>query len=159
MSGVLQAHAIYSSLVLYSLDRKTFTESLVDVCKDWEKSLSEKFTWYKMGNLLTRLQWIDNNRDVSSEEAFSHLGSSSAIYQSYPFALWMFQKYWNDPIEGLIETVNYGGDCDTTGAIYGSLCGARNGIIFPTEWSEGAKGMDEAMELGKKLFSLRRKFP
>lgn len=67
----------------------------------------------------------------------------------------MFQKYWNNPIEGLIETVNFGGDCDTTGAIYGSLCGAKNGMIFPAKWIEPLKDFEKIKKIADRIFELK----
>lgn len=151
-SGVVQAHAVYS--LLNGISRENFINSVVRVCEENESPLTEEFTWYKSGNLLSRLEWIEKNKDADPEEAYKILGSSSAVYQSYPFAIFMFQKYWDNPIEGLIETVNFGGDCDTTGAIYGALAGAKNGLIFPGKWMREISGLEEAFELGEKIFSL-----
>jgi ADP-ribosylglycohydrolase len=152
-SGVIQAYSIYNLLNNF-LDRKEFTQSLVRICERWEKPLDERHVWNKAGGLFSRMKWISQNSDVSSKEAFEVLGNSSAVYKSYPFALFMFQKYWNNPIQGLIETINYGGDCDTTGAIYGTLAGAKNGLIFPKKWMKETQGISEALELGEKLFEL-----
>ncbi len=87
-------------------------------------------------------------------EAFTKLRASSVVYSSYPFALFMFQKYWDSPMEGLIEIVNYGGDCDTTGAIYGSLAGAKNGRFFPEEMEKMLKDAGKMRALAKSLFEV-----
>lgn len=155
VAGILQACAIHDNLTFVS--RNDFIELLEIRCEKEEEPLDERFTWHKSGSLLSRIVWIRKNRDMDDKLAHAHLGSSSAVYQSYAFALFMFQKYWDNPLEGLIETVNYGGDCDTTGAIYGALAGARHGIFFPTEWIVGLKDHEKIIDLADKLYELRTK--
>lgn len=153
-SGVIQASAVYS--LLNDCTRDEFLDSILETCKTHEKPLDERFTWYKSGTLLKRIEWVHSNRDKSAEEAFKELGASSAVYQSYPFALFMFQKYWDKPLEGLIETVNFGGDCDTTGAIYGALAGAKNGTkMFPSSWKEGWKDIERIYNCADGIYNLR----
>jgi len=151
-AGIVQAHAIYS--LLKDCSREEFLKFTIDVVKRHEKRLSR--TYPPTGGALLNSQfiWISRNKDAKDEEAYNKLGCSSLVYQSYPFTIFMFQKYWDNPIEGLIETVNFGGDCDTTGAIYGALCGAKNGMIFPREWTEC---IDNAplIKLGTKMFNLK----
>lgn len=151
-SGVVQAHAVHS--LLQDVSRNEFVQSLVDVCKRHEKALTKEFPLHDKGNLTSRLEWIAKNKDAPDPEAHKVLGSSSLVFQSYPFALFMFQKYWNDPVEGLIETVNYGGDCDTTGAMYGALAGAKNGMIFPQEWIDVLQNRDKIIKVGQKLYEM-----
>ena len=100
------------------------------------------------------MEWIASHKNAEDAEAHQVLGSSSIVFQSHPFALFMFQKYWNEPVEGLIETVNYGGDCDTTGAMYGVLAGAKNGMIFPLHWLNELQNRDKIIKLGKNLYEL-----
>jgi poly(ADP-ribose) glycohydrolase ARH3 len=151
VSGVIQTQAIYN--LLEDMDREEFLDSIIETCKKYEKPLDERFTWHKMGNILSRLEWIKDNEHASDEEAYEKLGVSSAVYKSYPFALFMFQKYWNNPLKGLIETVNYGGDCDTTGAMYGALAGANHGSwIFPKEWMDSLDKKEELINLGDFLY-------
>src|SRR3989338_7218235 len=151
--GVVQAHAIYS--VLQGISRKDFVNSLVDVCKQYEKQVTTEFPLHESGSVLSRLEWIQQNYDATPDIAHNHLRSSSEGFSSHPFALFMFQKYWDNPIEGLIETVNYGGDCDTTGAMYGALCGAKNGLIFPEHLVNGLKEKEKLISLGEKMYGLR----
>jgi|SRR3989344_588777 len=162
-SGIVQAHAICA--LLFGIDKKDFLESLVDVCERHENALDERFTWHKSGSLSQRLKWIIENKGVDDETAFQYFGKipdknklpkvSSAVYKSYPFSLWMFQKYWDNPFEGLVETVNFGGDCDTTGAIYGALAGAKHGLsIFPEEFVRDIKDVEEIFELGRSIYAL-----
>ncbi len=153
VSGVVQAHAVY--MALRETSRDEWIDSCAEVCKDWEQKLDQRYLKWEAGNLTSRLEWIKDNKDTSVEEAHQHLTSKSEVYASYPFALFMFQKYWSDPINGLLETVNYGGDCDTTGAIYGALCGAKNGMIFPSEWIDVLQGKDRLIAAAKGIYSPR----
>ncbi len=147
--GIVQAHAIYS--LLNKVERNEFVSSIVKVCKKYEGVLTKEFTQHNEGTLRSRLEWIKENGDVNDEIAFRTLGCSSVVYKSYPFALFMFQKYWSKPVEGLIELVNYGGDCDTTGAMYGSLAGARFGDIFQNNLKKDLKNLDHLVHIGEVI--------
>lgn len=151
-SGIVQACAIYS--ILQGISRKEFIESMTNVCLKYEKPLNTTFASAHKGGLASRLEWIRDNADAEDATAFNYFGNSSFVYKSYPFAIFMFQKYWDDPINGLIETVNYGGDCDTTGAIFGSLSGAKNGIIFPNEWICVIKDIKKIKRIGEEMHKL-----
>ncbi len=154
VSGVVQAHAVYA--MIHDCSRNGFIDSCVDVCQQNEQPVSALFPLWQKGSLYTRLQWIQDHQDASSDEAHKKLGSNSNVFCSYPFALFMVQKYWDSPLEGLIETVNSGGDCDTTGSMYGALAGAKNGMaIFPKEWLDVLEGREELEELGRKLYLLK----
>lgn len=150
--GVVQAHGVYS--VLQGISRDDFVHSLADVCLRYEKLVTPEFPLYQRGSLLSRLEWIREHQEVSAQEAHEELRSSSEAFCSHAFALFMFQKYWDDPIEGMIETVNYGGDCDTTGAIFGALCGAKYGMIFPEKWVNGLLEKDKLIKLGEQMYQL-----
>jgi len=150
--GVVQAEAVYN--LLNGVSRREFIDSAIECCKKNEKVNSMIFPNAEKGNLLSRLNWIRNNENVSSDEAKRVLGCSSLAIEAYPFTLFMFQKYWDNPIEGLIDTINYGGDCDTTGAMYGALCGAKNGMIFPERWTQKLKEKDRLQNLGEQIYSL-----
>ncbi len=152
-SGVVQAHAVYS--LLGGAGRDEFLEGIVEVCLRFEKKVTEEYTYPKSGSFLSRLNWVREKKDAGDDEAFTRLRALSVVYSSYPFALFMFQKYWDHPMEGLIELVNYGGDCDTTGAIYGSLAGARNGTFFPQEMEIVLKDATRMRALGKSICEVR----
>jgi len=155
VSGIVQAHAVYS--LLQEVSRDEFVKSLVEVCKRYEQPVTSEFPLYDKGNLTSRLEWIAENKDAEVTIAHHKLGSSSNVFRSYPFAVFMFQKYWDNPVEGLIETVNYGGDCDTTGAMYGALAGAKNGLIFPEQWLDNLQNKDKIIKLGENLYGLSGK--
>jgi len=160
--GVIQAAAIWVLLrgELPSTDREYFSKYLYGIAKAWEGPLTDKHKWYRKGDITSKLKWITKNSNVSVSQAHDHLGSSSATYQAYPFTLWMFQKFWDtksplNPIAGLEELVNCGGDCDTTGAMFGALVGAKHGMIFPEKWTSQVKNLDYVIEVGKKFAALR----
>jgi len=153
--GVAQAAAIFYLLTRPHQAAAYFCERIVrDLARTWEDSLTKEFKWHHKGRIFNKLCWICDNPDVSVEEAHEHLGSSSAVYQAYPFTLWMFQKYWDDPIAGLEEIVNCGGDCDTTGAMFGALVGAKHGMIFPEKWTSQVKNLDYVIDVGERFFKL-----
>jgi len=154
-SGVVQAHAVYA--LLQGIGRDEFVQSLVEVCKKYEKPVTPEFPLHDKGSLTSRLEWITQHKDADNTEAHKVIGSSSNVFQSYPFALFMFQKYWDKPMEGLIETVNYGGDCDTTGAMYGALAGAKNGMIFSQHLVDGMQDYEKIIKLGQSLYGLSTK--
>jgi ADP-ribosylglycohydrolase len=149
-AGVIQAHAVYS--LLNNIDRDNFVDSLLKVCRKYEKPVGAGCSLQERGNLLSRLVWINKNKDSSDKNAFCMLGNRSPVFESYPFTLFMFQKYFNNPLEGLLETVNWGGDCDTTGAMFGALVGARHGMIFPAEWTSVLKDFERLKGLGERLY-------
>lgn len=151
-SGIVQAHAVYS--LLNGATRKEFVDSVCEVCRRVEKPLTTEFTAHDR-DLTSRLDWIRGNMDVNDEHAYRTLGNGGIVVESYPFALFMVQKYWDDPIEGLIETVNFGGDADTTGAMYGALAGARHGMVFSKEWLDDLCNRDYLIDLGKRMHDLR----
>ena len=152
-SGVVQAHAIYA--LLNGVSRQEFLDSLAGTCARWEKPATPEFQLAKSGSLTSRISWIRNNKDATTEAAYGRIGSTSVVMESYPFAIFMLQKYWENPLEGLIETVNFGGDCDTTGAIYGALSGAKNGLCFPDEWLKLVPSLELMVEDADMIHGLK----
>lgn len=154
LCGILMADAIWRCAILDIKEgnKLFFLQEQFALAEKWYRPVTEEYTWHTKGDILKRLNWICNNLDVSVEEAHTYLGSSSAVYKAYPFVLWVFQKYWNNPIEGLIELVNCGGDCDTTGAMYGALVGARHGMIFPDNLKLGLKNLDYVVSVGERFY-------
>lgn len=153
-SGVVQTHAIY--LLLDGIHRKDFLNSITGAAIIYEDPPDDQVNTEYKGTLAEKLIWITNNTDKTPEEAFSTLGNDGLVYRSYPFAIFMFQKYWDDPINAIIETVNWGGDCDTTGAIVGSLVGAKHGMIFPSSWKDALIGAERLLKAAEGIYSLRK---
>ena len=50
------------------------------------------------------------------------------MVESYPFAVATYLIHRSDVLEGVHAAVNAGGDCDSTAAIVGDLCGAEAGL-------------------------------
>ena len=151
-AGVVQADIIFR-LLNENLSREDFLSNIEQSCISNEEQNPADFPKSEKGTLNSRISWIRENKDVTDEEAKKVLGNSSLAIEAYPFTIFMFQKYWNNPIEGLIETVNWGGDCDTTGAMYGALCGAKNGMIFPENWKLNEK--QKLAELGERFWRMK----
>lgn len=150
VSGVVQAHAVYA--LITGCSREVFVDSLMDVAKRWERPVSNEYPLADKGSLTSRLEWIKEKRDVDPDTAHRRLQSSSDVISSYPFALFMFQRYWDDPLVGMVQTVNYGGDCDTTAAMFSALGGARHGPFWPNDWP--LQDCEEIRTLGRKLYDL-----
>ncbi len=148
-SGVVQAHAIYA--LLYNLEKDEFLDSVVNVAKRFEYSKEQG----KKVLLADRLAWVLANRDAEEEEAYSELGTGWAVTRNYPFTIFMFQKYWGNPVEGMLRTINFGGDCDSTASIYGALAGAKNGMVFPQAWINILQGTQELTTLADQIYNLR----
>ena len=154
-SGVVQAYAVSS--LLEGIDRSSFLREITSLCTSVEQETPADYPLADRGTLAECLEWISENCDASADEAHRHLKSNSLVFCSYPFALFMFQKYWDEPVEGLIETVNYGGDCDTTGAMFGALAGARHGKCWPQHWVEQVQDSARLQELGEQMYRLNGK--
>lgn len=143
-SGVIQAHAAYS--LLNGISRKAFLPSCLDIAKKFDFSKKEG----KKTTLVDRIQTVYDNRDADDYDVYKMIGNGFAVTQSYPFALFMFHKYWDDPVEGILRTASMGGDADSTAAIYGALAGAR-GVKFPFEWVESLQGLAELEDAALNL--------
>jgi len=152
-SGIVQAHAVYT--LLNNSEKQDFLDSVVGVSRFHEKeqnyaALAER------GDLTAKLEWVLANQNKSPEQALDALGNGCLAFESHPFTIFMFQKYWNDPMQGLIETVNLGGDCDTTGAIFGALAGAKNGMIFPEKWTNILQNKNRLAAAAEKIHALKQ---
>ncbi len=153
-SGVVQAHAIFQ--LLNEPTKQEFLDSIINVCIKNEKQ-QEYDALPEKGNLTDKLKWTLENQDISDEKAYEFLRSSALVFEAYPFTIFMFQKYWDRPLEGLIEIVNYGGDCDTTGAMFGALAGAKNGMIFPESWVNVLQNRERLEKAALGIYEIGRK--
>jgi ADP-ribosylglycohydrolase len=151
--GVAQAWAVYT--LLSGVDRSEFVEQLIDITSPYDAHIPYQCSHKDKGNLTKKLEWVAAHADVEPQVAYTTLRNSSHVMQSYPFTIFMFTKYWDSPLEGLLETINWGGDTDTNGSIYGTLCGAKNGMIFPSDWLEGLEHKDRLIAAGRGIYTLR----
>lgn len=146
MSGVIQAHAVYS--LLENVPKYQFLPKCVELSREFEDDLGPDYDY-----LTPKLEFILENPDMSPSIAQRELGNRFKVTESYPFALFMFNKYWDDPVEGMIAAVNMGGDADSVGAIYGALAGAR-GVEFPHEWQTVVKQKEQLNALAYALANI-----
>ncbi len=146
-AGVIQAHAIYA--LLQGMDRDAFLDSLIEVGRRWETSAEQG----KQITLTARLQWVQEHVDADLETAYQVLGPGWAVTKNYPFTIFLLHHFWDDPLAGLLATVNFGGDCDSTAALYGACCGALHGSFFPSAWVKVLENVDELVRLGKELYA------
>ncbi|MGV8151682.1 MAG: ADP-ribosylglycohydrolase family protein [Candidatus Nanoarchaeia archaeon] len=153
VAGILQAHAVCT--LLNNPSREEFLENILETSLLCERP-QEYEALKEKGNLTEKLEWVINNQDKTYLEARARLKVSCLAFESYPFTIFMFQKYFNQPLEGLIQTVNMGGDCDTTGAMFGALAGAKHGMFFPKEWLAVLENKEYIEKLGRKLYDLKK---
>ena len=152
VSGVIQAYAI--DLLLQGIGKDEFL-SAIEAMSFANENQNLKGTMLQyQGSFSERMTQVKLNQNISDDAAFDLFGASGTSYSSHPFALFMFQKYWNDPIDGMLKLINFGGDCDTTGAMYGALAGAKNGMIFPKSWVNIIDNKDYIIQVGEKLYKL-----
>ncbi len=146
-SGIVQAHAVFD--LLSGAERNNFLANCVHVSRWMEEYKGSDYDY-----LTPKLAYIWRHQDSDDTEIYDQIGNRFAVTQSYPFALFMFNKYWDNPLEGMIATVNMGGDADSTGAILGALAGAR-GFEFPKDWQNALNQKDNLNEVANALVQIR----
>ena len=58
-----------------------------------------------------------------------------------------------DAMENMFRLIEQGGDCDTTGAMYGALIGARYGVsVFPMHLRKGVEDTKQLMKWADSMF-------
>lgn len=150
-AGIVQAHAVYELLKNPSKDE--FLDSVVHASQLSERP-QEYERYADKGNLTSKLEWIKNNKNVETLKALEYLGSTGVVFKSYPFSVFMFQKYWDNPMQGLIEVVNSGGDTDTNAAMYSALAGAKNGTFYPKKWQDKLEYNDRLVSAAEKIYKI-----
>ncbi|GEM_PF-1158390 len=99
-------------------------------------------------------QWL-SEPSFSSSEVIANLGTSGAVWESVPSAIYAFlasPKNFERTLTTLIQT---GGDTDTMASIAGSFLGAYNGLeAIPPPWVEAVERSKEIQEKADQLFSL-----
>jgi len=144
-AGVTQAHAIYA--LLMGSDRKESLQNMIRVAYATESST----TTTSDTSITHRLRWVERHQDASVDEALAVIGNDGRAFSSYPFTVFMHQRHWDTPLEGLIETINLGGDADTNGAMYGALAAAHHGRFWPAEWEERLEERAACITLGHRI--------
>ncbi|MBR9705790.1 hypothetical protein GOV14_02025 [Candidatus Pacearchaeota archaeon] len=151
-AGIVQADLVYR-LLDDNISRDQFIDYAINSAKTNELPFDQTFIPEK-GNITSKLEWIKENKNVSDDKAHEFLRSGSLVLEAYPFTIFMFQKYFDKPFKGLLKTINFGGDCDTTGAMFGALAGARHGYFFPEKWLEVLQDAKELKELGQEIYEI-----
>lgn len=105
-------------------------------------------------------QWLAAIREPSRAGFVAKMGFekgvSGYIYHTVPAALWAWLSAPFDFKGGMQRVIALGGDTDTTGAIFGSLCGAAAGAqAIPAAWlqdiCEFPRSVDWVRELARRL--------
>jgi len=104
------------------------------------KSLEGKQS-HEFENLLQTV--VNSVQQGESLEQFVQLidckkGISGYMYHTVPCVIHCWLRHQQDFQSGLEELISAGGDTDTTGAIFGAICGAGVGKAgIPSEWING----------------------
>jgi len=96
--------------------------------------------WY--GASLTKrmdlaLNLVQDHRPKAEamHDLYDTVGAGVATTETVPLCLSLVKMADGDPVEAIRLATNLGGDCDTTAAIAGGMCGAISGIqAFPEHW-------------------------
>lgn len=117
-------HCILTVWAMNDVDPVERWDDLMNLLRRVEATLPD------MGETISsRLDWIQRaglGRDV---EYFAHLYRTGCfVIESYPFSVATYLLYRANVVDGILAAVNAGGDCDTTAAIVGDLCGAEAGL-------------------------------
>ncbi|MGD9487951.1 MAG: ADP-ribosylglycohydrolase family protein [Calditrichaceae bacterium] len=92
---------------------------------------------------------INRSDDVSAVE---NLGNGIRASEAVPCALYAAAKYYRNPEEAVIKSVNFGGDTDTIGAMTGALMGALHGFAWiPDRWLDNMENEEFGREYIKTL--------
>ncbi len=91
-------------------------------------------------------------RKLQSYDSVENLGTSSWAYESVPTSLYIFLKNRNIK-NGIIESINSGGDSDSIGALTTSFYGTYYGLMsIPDKWKKKLKEYDLLRKKARLLF-------
>lgn len=92
---------------------------------------------------------------LSDSEIREKIGIGAFVNQSYAFMCAMLYKYIYNLEDCIINTINQGGDSDTTGAMIGSILGACYGYSsFPRRWRDGIESRERLLNLADNLWRI-----
>lgn len=130
-----------------------------------EKGMNLGNRWYS-ASIIHRAKWaLEIAHSAKSEEEFwsdlyNYIGAGVVMSEAAPTAIALFVYYKGDPMKTIIGAANMGGDCDTIGAIAGSIAGAYSGLdAFPKEVIDKLEEVNSldleryAKEFTKKIFA------
>jgi ADP-ribosyl-[dinitrogen reductase] hydrolase len=94
-------------------------------------------------------------QEMDEEEALVRLGTSGYVVETVASAMFCVFRHQDDFEEAVIAAVNAGLDADTTGAIAGTVSGARNGLeAIPERWASQVEASVEVLALADRIFDL-----
>ena len=83
------------------------------------------------------------------------VGSKADASWTTSAAVFLNTKKRSEAAPRMIELIKQGGDCDTTGAMFGALAGARWGVsVFPPEWRAEVEGGKELLKMADSLYNV-----
>ena len=93
------------------------------------------------------------DEDISDLDAIHKLGEGWVAEETLAIAVYCALKYENDFDRGLIASVNHNGDSDSTGALTGSILGAKLGLTgIPEKYVKNLELKDVIMEIADDLY-------
>ena len=94
------------------------------------------------------------NKDISDEQAINYLGNGIRAVEAVSCALLALVRYYPEPEEAVVKSVNFGGDTDTIGAMTGAQIGALHGKDWiPKRWLDDMENEDYGKDYIIKLAS------
>jgi len=138
---------VKANTTLTHTDPKAYYGALAVAKASHLSSINQEENFFKAMNslvddreFLELLNNVKENLSLTSLEFAEKLGLKKGvggyIYQTLPIVLHAWLRNKNDLKQAIIEVVRCGGDTDTTGAIVGSIVGAK-AKEPPKEWLEG----------------------
>ena len=105
----------------------------VDPLENWDRLMKmvrrlEDHFKGEPDTLSERFEHIPGNLHRGAEY-FAHLFRVGCfVVESYPFSVATYLIHRKNVVAGILDAVNAGGDCDSTAAMVGDLCGAEAGL-------------------------------
>ncbi len=97
--------------------------------------------WYS-ASIEKRINWVmelvsgARDKKEAMQAIYDYIGAGVQISETVPACLAILKMSGGDPVETVRIAANLGGDCDTIGAIAGSMAGAIRGAkAFPAAWA------------------------
>lgn len=173
MDAILSSH-IHLQSIDGALAIATAIQYLMKIKKEnmMELNVDELFSLVfnvcKTGEMKKQLQIIfdgyqacENNdceqiteQDINFLKKFKFLDFQIKAIEAVPMVFYCFFRWFRNPEQCIINIVSLGGDCDTTGAICGSLIGTLHGTAWiPKRWFYNLENIwtEDGMPFGKDL--------
>lgn len=152
----IAAFALAVPINLILRDRFSQPETTLDIIINEVKKIEDIYSLNTADRFSRRLEslWPFLSRTAdqlpfrNTRELAKTTGTNCFALESVPFAIAMALRHNHDFQTGILETVNAGGDTDSTAAMAGAIIGAKVGLEgIPHEWLSYAPGkfMDVAI--------------